>query len=74
MQNAFNKCVPDKQIAMAEIAVDNFMTLCSNKFGSNIIEVMLKCENSDVQSLIVNTLLIGEGDEDCYINRLMKDQ
>lgn len=74
MQNAFNKCSIDKQITMAQIAVDNFMSLCSNKFGSNIIEVMLKCENAKVQSMLIDTLLIGEGQEDCYINRLMKDQ
>ena len=74
VQNAFNKCGSVKKVIMAKIAVDNFMALCSNKFGSNIIEVMLKSENNEVQSMLIQTLLTGEGEEDCYINRLMKDQ
>jgi len=51
---------------MAKVAIKNFMELCSNKFGSNIIEVMLKCVNSEVQSMLIDTLFIGEHDnEDC---------
>jgi len=59
---------------MTKIAVTNFMELSSNKFGSNIIEVMLKSQNTSVKDMVVDTIFHGEGNEDCYINRLMKDQ
>lgn len=74
MQNTFNKSDPEQQLHMTQIAVTNFMELSSNKFGSNIIEVMLKSHNTSVKDMVVDTIFLGEGNEDCLINRLMKDQ
>lgn len=74
VQNTFNKSDDEQQVRMTKIAVCNFMELSSNKFGSNIIEVMLKSQNPAVKQMIIDTIFLGEGNEDCYINRLMKDQ
>jgi len=56
VQNTFNKSDPEQQLRMTQIAVTNFMELSSNKFGSNIIEVMLKSHNSRVKDMVVDTI------------------